>query len=79
MCEGLSKEETFMNYDKKRTPEEMVEILHSLKKIIVNSDDPIEFVFEGEDTPCAKTSFEYGSFTRKILEIIDDSISDSDE
>jgi ribosomal protein L40E len=57
----------------RRTPEEIVKILNSIVQVNVD-DGYIEVLFDdsGNYGPSSKEAFVPGSFTRKLLELIED-------
>lgn len=59
----------------KRTPEEIVKILHSISEIRVTNEDTEVFF---DDSPIAESisGFERGSFTRQLLEFIEEYLTD---
>lgn len=56
---------------KKHSPEDIVKILHSITKLSV-ADGELDTWFEFDETPSGIRSFVPNSFTRKLLELIED-------
>jgi hypothetical protein len=56
---------------KKHTPEEIVAILHSVTKLSVK-DEELDVWQDGDTYPAGIRSFIPGSFTRELLELIEE-------
>lgn len=53
---------------------QILELLHSIDKLILEKNDDIEVQFKDENHPESLHSFVPGSFTRKLLELIEDNV-----
>ena len=62
---------------KTKTPNEIVQILHSIKEIHFDGEE-IEVSFQDSKFPESLRSFEYGSFTRELLELISHHLSNNE-
>lgn len=56
------------------SPEEIVEILHSIIEVKLDTSGEIEAKLAGDPLTNSLRSFSYGSFTRELLELIEDHI-----
>jgi hypothetical protein len=61
----------------KHSPEDIVKILHSINKLSV-SDGELDTWFEFDEYPSGIRSFEHDSFTRKLLELIEDHLLENE-
>lgn len=59
----------------KHTPETIIQVLHSITEVKLNSDGEVDAWFDGEADASGKREFEYGSFTRELLELIEEHLS----
>lgn len=65
------------------TPEQIITVLHSIKKVVLEPDGCIEvFMGDNETTKelngSSARSFEYGSFTHQLLALIEEYLNGTD-
>jgi len=61
----------------KKSSEEIITILTSLTKVSIN-DGELDVYFDGSDEACGVREFLPGSFTRELLEFIQDYMLESE-
>jgi hypothetical protein len=54
------------------SPEMIVKILHSITKLHIDEFGELEVWFDGEKNPSVSTAFSPGTFTRQLIELIED-------
>jgi hypothetical protein len=57
----------------------IIEILHSITRIEVDSGNDVTFYFNGKDEPFSYLEFEKDSFTRDLLELITEKLQGNNE
>lgn len=60
------------------TPEQIITILHSIKKVALEEDGCIEVWMDEDICGASARSFEWGSFTRELLALIEEYLNGTD-
>lgn len=58
------------------SPEKIIEILHSITGISRDNAGGVDFTFDGGQSPEVANGFIPGSFTRKLLELIEEHLKE---
>jgi hypothetical protein len=62
----------------KKTPEDIVKILHSITKVEIDQGE-LDTYFEDDKNPSGIRGFIPGSFTRELLELIEEHLLKKDQ